>query len=56
MKLGGHLGGMLSSASGRADATARASDRSARGSNSVRELDALLIWSALGLLLLGLVA
>ena len=24
MKLGGHLGGMLSSASGRADATARA--------------------------------
>ena len=55
MKLGGHLGGMLSSASGRADATARASDRSARGSSSVRELDALLIWSALGLLLLGLV-
>ena len=55
MKLGGHLGGMLSSASGRAEGTARASDRSARGSSSVRELDALLIWSALGLLLLGLV-
>ncbi len=48
MKLGGHLGGMLSSASGAADTTARAS-------TSVRELDALLIWSALGLLLLGLV-
>ena len=55
MKLGGNLGGMLSSASGRADTAARAGDRSSRGSTSVRELDALLIWSAVGLLLLGLV-
>jgi len=55
MKLGGNLAGMLSSASGRADTAARAGDRSSRGSTSVRELDALLIWSALGLLLLGLV-
>lgn len=55
MKLGGNLGGMLSSASGRADTLTHASDRSLRGSTSVRELDALLIWSAVGLLLLGLV-
>ncbi len=55
MKLGGNLRGMLSSASGRADTLTHASDRSLRGSTSVRELDALLIWSAVGLLLLGLV-
>ena len=55
MKLGGNLGGMLSSASGRTDTAAPGSDRSLRGGAPVRELDALLIWSAVGLLLLGLV-
>ncbi|WP_088178851.1 putative lipid II flippase FtsW [Thauera butanivorans] len=54
MKLGSSLTNMFSAVSGKS-AAPRGGDRFARGGNSMRELDPLLIWSAIGLLLLGLV-
>ncbi len=54
MKLTARLSGILSARS--ADAGARRKiDRLARGGEPARELDLLLIWSAVGLLLIGLV-
>ena len=55
MKFGASLSGLFSAAVDKADAGARDADRFARHGNPMRELDPLLIWSALGLLLLGLV-
>lgn len=55
MKLGASLTGLFSGGVRKADSGSRVADRFARGGNPVRELDLLLIWSAVGLLLLGLV-
>jgi cell division protein FtsW len=55
MKLGASLTGLFSGGVRKADSGLRVADRFARGGNPVRELDLLLIWSAVGLLLLGLV-
>jgi len=55
MKLGASLSGLLGGGSRKAESGSRVADRFARGGNPVRELDLLLIWSAVGLLLLGLV-
>ncbi|MCV2218380.1 putative lipid II flippase FtsW [Thauera sp. Sel9] len=54
MKLGSSLTNMFATVSGKS-AAPRAGDRFARGGSFMRELDPLLIWSAVGLLLLGLV-
>ena len=50
-----NLTGLFSAASRKADAGQGAADRLSRGGSAVGELDPLLIWSAIGLLLLGLV-
>jgi len=50
-----NLTGLFSAAARKADAGQGVADRLARGGSSMRELDPLLIWSAIGLLLLGLV-
>ena len=55
MKLGASLTALFSGAARKADTRSRVADRIARGSVPGRELDPLLIWSAIGLLLLGLV-
>ncbi|MDI3489832.1 MAG: cell division protein FtsW [Thauera sp.] len=55
MKFGASLTGLFSGGVRKADSGSRVADRFARGGNPVRELDLLLIWSAVGLLLLGLV-
>jgi len=55
MKLGASLTGLFRGGVRKADSGSRVADRFARGGNPVRELDLLLIWSAVGLLLLGLV-
>ncbi|MFT3757318.1 putative lipid II flippase FtsW [Thauera sp.] len=54
MKLGSSLTNMFAAVTGKSVAP-KGSDRFVRGGGSVRELDPLLIWSAVGLLLLGLV-
>ncbi|WP_341645831.1 putative lipid II flippase FtsW [Thauera sp. SDU_THAU2] len=54
MKLGSSLTNMFATVSGKS-AAPRVGDRFARGGSFMRELDPLLIWSAVGLLLLGLV-
>ena len=54
MKLGSSLTNMFAAVTGKPVAP-KGSDRFVRGGGSVRELDPLLIWSAVGLLLLGLV-
>jgi len=55
MKLGASLTGLFSGGVRKADSGSRVADRFSRGGKPVRELDLLLIWSAVGLLLLGLV-
>lgn len=55
MKLGASLAGLFGVGARKTEKGSRVDDRFARGGNPVRELDLLLIWSAVGLLLLGLV-
>jgi cell division protein FtsW len=55
MKLGASLAGLFGVGARKTENGSRVDDRFARGGNPVRELDLLLIWSAVGLLLLGLV-